>query len=260
MHENEMHRGFLELPQGHHLTVDNIALRVGRSCGKVAKCIDEMERLGIFSRDERGCIYSRRMARDTHISKVRREAALARQGASKRAENGSFLHQQNENFAPAKRDFAPAKRDFAPAKPPAKPQQNPAVTASVSVSVLNTETVSSASTSVAPSKIHGGGNGGAPNQEFPLTHAEIRKHDPAVDSAFVQALANRVVQGCISSPEFEQAKLPKINDRAIAAAVRESYSTGPPDHRAGLLLSRVPAILITWSTQPSAQESYERQN
>ena len=115
-------------------------------------------------------------------------------------------------------------------------------------------------TSVVPSEIRGGGNGGAPNQEFPLTHAEIRKHDPAVDSAFVQALANRVVQGCISSPEFEQAKLPKINDRAIAAAVRESYSTGPPDHRAGLLLSRVPAILITWSTQPSARESYERQN
>lgn len=86
-----------------------------------------------------------------------------------------------------------------------------------------------------------------PNGEYPLVITEIRKHDPAVDDFFVLRLVQACVQHCISSPSFPQDKLPKVTDKIIARAVAESYNTGPPNHRAGLLLKRVPPILVSWS-------------
>lgn len=117
MSENEAHRGFAELPTGSQLSGGDIASKVGKSLAVVQKLIDEMERVGIFSRDDRGCIYCRRMARDTHISTVRRAAANSRMETSKRAANGSFAG------------------CFAGAKDQAKEEQNPTVTASVPVPV-----------------------------------------------------------------------------------------------------------------------------
>jgi len=83
--------------------------------------------------------------------------------------------------------------------------------------------------------------------EWPLTIAEIRKHDPAVDDIFVLRLAQACIQGCLSSKTFPQEKIDLVTDKVIAKACAESFATGPPNHRAGLLLNRVPPILISWS-------------
>jgi len=116
MHENEAHRGFLELPTGLPMTEADIAAKVGKSAREVERAILDMERIGTFSRNARGCIFSRRMARDIHISDVRRKAANARLTAAKRAADGTFAG------------------ELAPANQPTKDEQTPAVTVSVSVS------------------------------------------------------------------------------------------------------------------------------
>ena len=94
--------------------------------------------------------------------------------------------------------------------------------------------------------------------EFPATIAEIRKHDPAVDEAFVRGLSIRAVQHCMSAPSFPPETLEKITDKVLARAVAESFATGPPKHRAGLLLNRVPNILVAWAVEDKAEE--ERKN
>ena len=85
--------------------------------------------------------------------------------------------------------------------------------------------------------------------EYPLTIAEIRKHDAAVDDIFVLRLVQESCQACLSNPKFPDSQLSQITDKAIAAACRESYSTGPPRHMTGLLLKRVPNILISWGIE-----------
>lgn len=117
MHDNEMHRGFLELPTGEPMTDLDIARRAGISIKETRTLLVCMERIGTYSKDARGCLLSRRMARDTHISGVRRQAAIKRASVVERAKHG----------------------EFAPAKPPAKPKQTPTVTASVSDSVSTIE-------------------------------------------------------------------------------------------------------------------------
>ena len=81
--------------------------------------------------------------------------------------------------------------------------------------------------------------------EYPLTIAEIRKHDPAVDDFFVLRLVQETMQYCLSHKDFPTAMLDKLDDRIFMCAVRESYATGPPKHQPGLLLRRVPAIMVT---------------
>lgn len=119
MHNNELHRGFLELPTGSPMTDEDIAAKVGKPIVRVRTALQELDHYGVFSRDSRGCIYSRRMAREFHISEVRRAAARSRLESSKRAANGTFAG------------------DFAPAKQPPKGEQNPTVSDSVSDSVLS---------------------------------------------------------------------------------------------------------------------------
>lgn len=88
--DNEEHRGFLELPTGEPMTELDIAHRVGKPIKEVRPALDAMRRLGTFSEDARGCIFSRRMARDTHISEVRRQAASKRASIIERAKDGTF--------------------------------------------------------------------------------------------------------------------------------------------------------------------------
>lgn len=121
---NESHRGFLELQSGEPMNEDDIAARVGRSPKDVKRCLDEMKRVGIFTTDPRGCIFSRRMARESSISDARKKAADSRWEKARRA---AGLHEECTDFAPAKVD--------------AKNMQNPSVTASVSDPVsTNTHT------------------------------------------------------------------------------------------------------------------------
>lgn len=222
MHDNEMHRGFAELPTGAPMLESDIVARVGKSPKEVKACLEEMGRIGTFSRDSRGCIYSRRMARDTHISEVRRAAAKSRAATSKRAADGSFIG------------------DFAPPKDPAKEEQTPDVkdTASASVSA----TTSSQQQKVAPVLPR------LPCQsEYPLTTAAVRNVKPATDDMFIVRLVQEVVQFAISKNLMEY--LPDITDEAIAAAVSESWHSGPKNHGTGLLLKTVPQIIATWAVQ-----------
>jgi hypothetical protein len=121
---NERRCGFLELPTGDPMTPTDIAARVGRPLLEISKCLKEMERVGIFSRDERGCIYCRRMVRESRISEVRRRAAEARLRKEKAAPKSSTKVIEQEPFAVAKSeqngDFADGLlkvcSDFASAK------------------------------------------------------------------------------------------------------------------------------------------------
>lgn len=51
-----------------------IARMVGESPATVVKLLAELEDAGVFSRDEQGCIYSRRMVKDEHVRNVRADA------------------------------------------------------------------------------------------------------------------------------------------------------------------------------------------
>jgi hypothetical protein len=95
-------RGYLILPTGIPMTISDISCRAGKKHHVVVKALAEMERVGLFSRDENDCIFNRRMDRDSHITKVRKEAAAARLLDAERAGDGKF--------APAKREFAGSKK------------------------------------------------------------------------------------------------------------------------------------------------------
>lgn len=207
----------------------DIAAKVGRTNQSVATCISEMERVGTFSRDDRGCLYSRRMARDTHISNVRREAAKSRHETEKRAASGQFCS-----------DFAPAKQDFAPPKPHANGMQKPTVTASVSVS--DSVKTTAAATALLPVELR-------PQTEYPETLRVIREHDAAADVRFVQRLADEVAREICSDETASKWAMEKqrkaVSDLVLARCCREVYATPrkkPPG--TGLLLSTVPRIVI----------------
>ncbi len=85
--------------------------------------------------------------------------------------------------------------------------------------------------------------------EFPKVLAEIRKHDAAADDHFARRLMTEVIQKCLSNSKFPRDMLDHVNDESVARCVAESYRTGPKDHRAGLLLNRVPGIVLTWSLE-----------
>ncbi len=87
------------------------------------------------------------------------------------------------------------------------------------------------------------------NSEFPLTMAEIRKHDQAVDEVFVRGLVSKTIQHCLSNASFPDGKISKITDANMARMCKESYATGPPKHGTGLLLSRVPPIAVSWAQE-----------
>jgi hypothetical protein len=74
MHESSP-RGFLEL-NGQPISNDRLARMVGSNVDEVALLIKELESVAVFSRDERGVIYSRRITKDEHIRRVRSEAGL----------------------------------------------------------------------------------------------------------------------------------------------------------------------------------------
>jgi hypothetical protein len=180
MSDNEAHRGFLELPTGLPMSNADIAARVGKPQKEVDKAVIEMERVGIFSRDDRACIYSRRMARDTHISEVRRAAAKARLDSAKRAANGSFVGKvapAKARLVPANHPVVPANTAVAPAKGSSKMEQNPTVTASVSDSVSTKR----AAAAVDPPNIHAAAV--PANEPPPPSVAEIRRQIGFVSTA-----------------------------------------------------------------------------
>lgn len=102
MHFNVNNRGFLELATGEPMNEHDIAAKVGKALAQVTTCLSEMKRHGVYSVDERGCIWNRRMVKDTKISRIRADAARVRLQDAERTPTGNF----------------------APAKTPAKSEQN----------------------------------------------------------------------------------------------------------------------------------------
>jgi hypothetical protein len=124
MHQNEAHRGFLELPNGEPMTEKQISLRIGRSIKEVRPLLAELKSFGVFSVTPSGTLYCRRMARETHISEVRRAAAKSRADKAARAEDGSFVGGV----------AGLGGGGFAPAKIPPSGEQNTVLSSSSSVS------------------------------------------------------------------------------------------------------------------------------
>jgi hypothetical protein len=69
MHESENY-GYLQVG-GKPMNSKQLARIVGESQESVEALTAELEDAGVFSRDDKGCIYSRRMVRDEHIRNVR---------------------------------------------------------------------------------------------------------------------------------------------------------------------------------------------
>ena len=71
-HEAEVY-GALSI-NGKPMSLQQIARSVGESPTVVGKLLTELESSNVFSRDEQGCIFSRRMIKDEHIREVRANA------------------------------------------------------------------------------------------------------------------------------------------------------------------------------------------
>lgn len=83
--------GYLEHPTGAAFTPDDLARSTGHQLKLITALLAEMERCGIFSRDEAGVIFCRRMVRDRRISSVR-------SAAGKRGGNPNLVKQEvNQN-------------------------------------------------------------------------------------------------------------------------------------------------------------------
>lgn len=70
--------GYVVLADGESLQSDRLALLVGRPAEEIEPLLGELSRNGVFSRDGKGRIYSRRMVRDA------KQAALGKKNADKR--------------------------------------------------------------------------------------------------------------------------------------------------------------------------------
>lgn len=88
--------------------------------------------------------------------------------------------------------------------------------------------------------------------EFPKILAEIQRHDAAADAHFARRLMGETIQACLSSTTFPPGMLEHVTDENVARCVAESYRTGPQRHGAGLLLKRVPNIVIAWSQEEAS--------
>ena len=199
------------------VTVKSLSRLIGVSAGQLGACLQELESHAVFSRDEAGSIFSRRMVKDERIR-------LAR------AKGGE------ESF---KNPAVPRKKDILPAILNGKHKD-----------VLSVEDeeeerrkevkLQEKKSALVPLLL----------SEYPQTIAVIREHDAAVDETFVRALANKVGHAIQSEPKFPQTQLVNAtSDLAIAKACHESFATGPARHGTGLLLNRVPNIIVTWGLQ-----------
>jgi hypothetical protein len=77
------HRGYLEHDNEKPFTEADIAALIKESVTKTRGVLAELKRKGIYSVDERGCIFNRRMARESDISQKRRDASAKRWGEQK---------------------------------------------------------------------------------------------------------------------------------------------------------------------------------
>jgi uncharacterized protein YdaU (DUF1376 family) len=86
--------------------------------------------------------------------------------------------------------------------------------------------------------------------EYPETAAAIRAKHPAADDLFVVRLVQTTIQAVLSA-DLDPSE---VEDSDIAEAVEESHKTwaSKKPHGSGLLLNRVPQIVVNWLREPPA--------
>ena len=65
-------RGYLEFPDGSAMSIRHLSKATGVSVKQLTRLVTELETSGVFSRTQKGIIYSRRMVRDTAIREQNR--------------------------------------------------------------------------------------------------------------------------------------------------------------------------------------------
>lgn len=220
MNDNEAHRGFAELPSGEPMSGRDIAVKVGKSIREVNKVLNELEHVGVFSIDDRGCYFCRRMAREKSISESRRAAAKSRWDKAKGAAVGDFAS-----------DFAYAK---VPCKPPCKTMQTPSVTASASASVPDSALLRRRRSNGAHAK----------SADFPKTDAAVRRRCPTADLTIVTQIVQAAFQSYFS---VDNPKCAEPTDEDLAEAVDEAAAGARKQSSAGLFLTTVPNVVKTWA-------------
>jgi hypothetical protein len=91
--------GFLEL-RGKPLSPDQLGRLVGIDLATLGPLLEELEAAGVFSRDEGGVIYSRRLDRDGKIKQIRSNAGS--KGGSKSQAKAKQTTKQNGSKTPSK--------------------------------------------------------------------------------------------------------------------------------------------------------------
>lgn len=116
MHEANP-RGYL-LVAGKPPNVQQIAKMLSSTVSEIAPLIDELEALGVMSRDEKGAIFNRRMAREGEISDIRSDAGKKggrpskKQNESKTKANDKAKRKQTESKSSASCESKPLEMDL----------------------------------------------------------------------------------------------------------------------------------------------------
>jgi len=124
-------RGYLIWPDGSPRSNEDIADAVsGGDRSEKVKAIEELERKGVLSRDSRGVLYSRRMARLGEISQMRSEAgskpkAKPEQTANKPGTNGEQKQGVTVSDSVSDSDSLLLKPPLSPKGETAKPPKEP---------------------------------------------------------------------------------------------------------------------------------------
>lgn len=84
---------------GKPMTPAQVARMVGESPAVAAKLLKELEDAGVFSRDEQGCIFSRRMVKDEHVRNVRADAG--RLGGNPNLLKQKVKQNEKQNLTPS---------------------------------------------------------------------------------------------------------------------------------------------------------------
>ena len=96
-HEGDNY-GYLSI-NGKPMTPAQVARMVGESPAVAAKLLKELEDAGVFSRDEQGCIFSRRMVKDEHVRNVRADAG--RLGGNPNLLKQKVKQNEKQNLTPS---------------------------------------------------------------------------------------------------------------------------------------------------------------
>ena len=104
---------------GKPMTPAQVARMVGESPAVVAKLLKELEDAGVFSRDEQGCIYSRRMVKDERIRNVRADSG--RLGGNPNLVKQKVKQNDKQNLTPSSSSSS-SSSDTPPAPEGVEPQ------------------------------------------------------------------------------------------------------------------------------------------